>query len=176
MNPYPSFQLPDALKPFLSEPESAQTMRRHWLHECERVQKSWLRNARGLFAHYDAMLREGQNLQDSMLAHYFDWVKGWTGAGAGPTPSVKPAVEAAAEPVTPVTAIPPEDDLTCIQGVGKVVQHRLNKVGVFSFQQIATWTDTEIAYIENNVLGSRFSGRVRRERWQAQARELMTIN
>ncbi len=176
MNPYPSFQFPDALKPFLSEPESAQAMRRHWLQEYERVQKSWLRSTRGLFAHYDAMLREGQNLQDSMLAQYFDWVKGWTGAGAGPAASVKPAVEASAEPVAPLTAIPPEDDLTRIQGVGKVVQHRLNKVGVFSFQQIAAWTDTEIAYIENNVLGSRFSGRVRRERWQAQARELMTIN
>ena len=111
-----------------------------------------------------------------MLAQYFDWVKGWTGAGAGPAASVKPAVEATAEPVAPLTAIPQEDDLTRIQGVGKVVQHRLNKVGVFSFQQIAAWTDTEVAYIENNVLGSRFSGRVRRERWQAQARELMKIN
>ncbi len=173
MNPYPSFQLPDALKPFLSELESAQTVRRHWLHECERVQQSWLRSTRGLFAHCDAMLREGQTLQDSMLAQYFEWVKGWTGAGAAPSTSATPAVETAVEPAAPVTEIPPEDDLTRIQGVGKVVQHRLNKVGVFSFHQIATWTDTEIAYIENNVLGSRFSGRVRRERWQRQAQELM---
>ncbi len=175
MNPYPSFQLPDALKPFLSEPEAAQTMRRHWLHGCERVQESWLRSTRGLFAHCDAMLREGQTLQDSMLAQYFEWVKGWTGTpvGAKPTAPVKPATAATVEPVAPVKTPPSEDDLTLIQGVGKVVQHRLNKVGVISFEQVAAWSDTEIAYIENNVLGSRFSGRVSREGWQTQAKALM---
>ena len=57
--------------------------------------------------------------------------------------------------------------------MGKIVQQRLNHVGVVSFQQIASWTDTEIAYIENNVLGNSFSGRVSHDRWQAQAKEFL---
>ncbi len=175
MNPNAAFQLPDSLKPFLSEPEAAQTVRRHWLHGCEQVQQSWLRSSRDLFAHCDTMLREGQNLQDSVLANYFDWVRGWTGTPTGARPSAvkKPAAQAAAKPAAPAQEAPVQDDLTRIQGVGKIVQERLNRVRVVSFQQIATWTDTEIAYIENNVLGNSFAGRVNRDRWQAQAKEFL---
>jgi len=175
MNPYASFRAPDALKPFLSEPEAAQAVRRQWLHGCEQAQQSWLRSTRDFVAHCDALLREGQSLQNSALARYVDWVNGWTGTPAGTEPSavVKPLAKAADQPVAAAQEVPAKDDLTRIRGVGKIVQQRLNHVGVVSFQQIASWTDTEIAYIENNVLGNSFSGRVSHDRWQAQAKEFL---
>lgn len=175
MNPHASFQVPDALKPFLNEPEAAQAERRYRLRGYEQVQQSWLRSTRDLFAHCDILLREGQSLQDSVLARYFDWVRGWSGTPTGTRPSAveEPAAQAAAKPAAPAQQAPVQDDLTRIQGVGKIVQQRLNNVGVVSFQQIATWTDTEIAYIENNVLGNSFSGRVSHDRWQSQAKALL---
>ena len=175
MNTQASFQPPDAFKRFLGEPWAAQAVQRHWLHGCAQVQQSWMRSTRDLFGHCDALLREGQSLQDSVLTHYFDWVRDWTGGAAADRSSSteKPVPQAGVQPASPAQEVLVEDDLTRIRGVGRVVQHRLNCVGVVSFDQIATWTDMEIAYIENNVLGSAYAGCIKREHWQEQAKELL---
>ncbi len=174
MTPYASFQLPDALNPFLGEPRVVKAVQRHWLHGYEQLQQSWMRSTRGLLGHCDALLREGQYLQDSVLSHYFDWVRDWTGAAVDRSSvTEKPVPRARVQPASPAQEVLVEDDLTRIRGVGRVVQHRLNCVGVVSFEQIAAWTEMEIAYIENNVLGSAFAGCVKREHWQEQAKELL---
>lgn len=59
-----------------------------------------------------------------------------------------------------------EDDLRRIRGVGEKTQTALNAIGIWHFDQIAAWTDDEVAWIAV-YLG--FPGRVAREDWIGQA-------
>jgi len=65
------------------------------------------------------------------------------------------------------------DDLKRIKGVGPTLERTLNATGVYYFEQIAAWTDEEIAWIDNRI---DFPGRVTRERWVAQASVLADDN
>jgi len=62
------------------------------------------------------------------------------------------------------------DDLSRIKGVGDELVQRLEKIGVIKFEQIANWTDEDIANVDE-VLS--FKGRIERENWADQARALM---
>lgn len=62
------------------------------------------------------------------------------------------------------------DDLTKIKGVGEELIQRLEKIGVIRFEQIANWTDEDIANVDE-VLS--FKGRIEREDWVEQAKTLM---
>ena len=62
------------------------------------------------------------------------------------------------------------DDLKLIKGVGPVLEEMLHGLGYFHFAQIAAWTPEEVAWVEENLEG--FHGRVTREGWVEQAREL----
>ena len=62
------------------------------------------------------------------------------------------------------------DDLTQIKGVGEELVQRLEKIGVIRFEQIANWTDEDIANVDE-VLS--FKGRIERENWVEQAKSLM---
>ncbi|HDO52556.1 MAG TPA: 50S ribosomal protein L19, partial [Rhizobiales bacterium] len=62
------------------------------------------------------------------------------------------------------------DDLTKIKGVGEELVKRLAKLGVIKFEQVANWTDEDIANVDE-VLS--FKGRIEREDWVSQARALM---
>jgi large subunit ribosomal protein L19 len=64
----------------------------------------------------------------------------------------------------------PADDLTRIKGVGGELAGRLNKLGIATFAQIAELSDDDIARIDE-VLD--FKGRIERENWIAQSRDLM---
>ncbi|QFT59976.1 50S ribosomal protein L21 [Sulfitobacter sp. THAF37] len=61
------------------------------------------------------------------------------------------------------------DDLTQISGVGPVIVEKLNGEGITTFAQIAAWTDADVEAIEEKLS---FKGRVGREDWIAQAKEL----
>ncbi len=61
------------------------------------------------------------------------------------------------------------DDLTQISGVGPVIVKKLHAEGVTTFAQIAAWTDADVEAIEEKLS---FKGRVGREDWIAQAKEL----
>lgn len=63
------------------------------------------------------------------------------------------------------------DDLKLIKGVGPKLEILCNKLGFFHFDQIASWTAKEIAWVDENLEG--FKGRVTRDQWVAQARDLM---
>ncbi|MEL7543134.1 MAG: 50S ribosomal protein L19 [Pseudomonadota bacterium] len=65
------------------------------------------------------------------------------------------------------------DDLTQIKGVGEELQKRLNKLGLTQFAQVANLQDEEIAQVDE-VLN--FRGRIEREDWVAQARDLMAAS
>ncbi len=62
------------------------------------------------------------------------------------------------------------DDLTAIKGVGHVLQKQLNDKGIYYYSQIADFTDSDQEWA-NQTLG--FPGRVERDNWIPQARDLM---
>lgn len=60
------------------------------------------------------------------------------------------------------------DDLKIIEGIGPVLEQRLNGWGIWHYDQIAAWGPEEVAYADQNV--PRFKGRASRDKWVAQAR------
>lgn len=62
------------------------------------------------------------------------------------------------------------DDLTRIKGVGPKLSARLNELGIRRYDQIAAWTDEDIARIDPQ-LGA-FQGRIVRDNWVDQCRYL----
>jgi NADH-quinone oxidoreductase subunit E len=62
------------------------------------------------------------------------------------------------------------DDLKLIKGVGPELEALLHRLGFFHFSQIAAWTPAEVAWVDSNLEG--FHGRVTRDGWVEQARQL----
>ena len=62
------------------------------------------------------------------------------------------------------------DDLGRIGGVADKTEQVLNEHGIYHFWQVAAMTDADIANVEKEL---KFPGRIKREEWQEQARELM---
>ncbi|MCB5409837.1 NADH-quinone oxidoreductase subunit NuoE [Pseudogemmobacter faecipullorum] len=60
------------------------------------------------------------------------------------------------------------DDLKELEGVGPALEKLLNELGFFHFDQIAAWSEAEIAWVDQNLKG--FKGRVTRDKWVAQAK------
>ena len=58
------------------------------------------------------------------------------------------------------------DDLKKIKGIGPQNETRLNKLGIYHFDQIATWTPAEIDWVGDHLS---FPGRIERENWVGQA-------
>ena len=98
---------------------------------------------------------------------------------------------AEAKPVTPVEAAVPMaepkqeskseavdhgpdgvgDNLTSINGIGPVIEKKLHELGITTFQQIA---DLEQARMDEINEQLSFKGRVEREQWVEQAKELIS--
>ena len=64
------------------------------------------------------------------------------------------------------------DDLKLIKGVGPKMEALLNRLGFFHYDQIAGWTEAELAWVDDNLEG--FKGRASRDGWVAQAKLLAT--
>jgi len=62
------------------------------------------------------------------------------------------------------------DDLKRILGIGPVLEENLNNMGIYHFSQVAEFTQTDTENI-NTYLN--FPGRIERDDWISQARELM---
>ena len=62
------------------------------------------------------------------------------------------------------------DDLTRISGVGKVLVGKLNDFGITSFKQIAELTAEDIVELDDKLS---FKGRIDRDNWVQQAKDLM---
>ena len=62
------------------------------------------------------------------------------------------------------------DDLKQIRGVGPKLEKVLNEMGIWHFDQIASWGSAEVAWMDANLKG--FRGRVSRDDWVGQARAL----
>jgi predicted flap endonuclease-1-like 5' DNA nuclease len=62
------------------------------------------------------------------------------------------------------------DDLKLIVGVGPVLERMLHLLGVTTYRQIARWSDRDIDEFDAKL--PEFPGRIRRDGWVTQAREL----
>ena len=61
------------------------------------------------------------------------------------------------------------DDLKKITGVGPKLEAVLNGLGFYHYDQIAAWTEAEIAWVDARL---KFKGRIQRDDWIAQAAKL----
>ena len=64
-----------------------------------------------------------------------------------------------------------KDDLKEIIGIGKVFEHTLHELGVFSFRQIANFGVSDIARINAEL--KEFKGRMEQDDWIGQAKDLL---
>ncbi len=91
----------------------------------------------------------------------------------------KPAAKKAAKKAAPkaetekkapkAAAADGADDLKKLSGVGPVLETKLIEAGVTSFAQIAAWTDKDVEEFDEKLS---FKGRIEREGWVEQAKEL----
>jgi NADH-quinone oxidoreductase subunit E len=96
--------------------------------------------------------------------------------------AAKAAGEAARLMDAPVEAVRPAgldaprlgvaDDLKKIKGVGPKLEATLHSLGIFHFDQIAAWTENELAWVDSHLEG--FNERATRDAWVEQARVLTT--
>ncbi|WP_209425842.1 NADH-quinone oxidoreductase subunit E [Pararhodobacter sp. SW119] len=91
----------------------------------------------------------------------------------------KPKTEPAAPPVEAPGTPPPTlegprkgkaDDLKQIKGIGPKLEELLNGMGFFHHDQIAAWSEDEIAWVDVQLEG--FKGRPTRDDWVGQASKL----
>ncbi|HLZ78546.1 MAG TPA: hypothetical protein VKQ09_04330 [Sphingomonas sp.] len=82
------------------------------------------------------------------------------------TAELAPAPEPAPAPVT----AGPADPLTHMKGLGPKAEAALNALGITRFEQIAAWSEIDVARIDQQM--GTFKGRITRDRWVEQARYL----
>jgi predicted flap endonuclease-1-like 5' DNA nuclease len=104
--------------------------------------------------------------QADLAARKGEWRYDAGGASAAPA---EPAPEDAPERLDTPRGDGP-DDLKQIRGVGPKLEELLHSMGFYHFDQIAAWTDREVAWVDQNLEG--FKGRVTRDNWVEQARTL----
>jgi small subunit ribosomal protein S2 len=95
------------------------------------------------------------------------------GEAEEPLPEVLPEEPQAASGIELLTAprgLP--DDLTKITGISPQIEKRLNDLGVYHYWQLADLTEADIERIED---GLEVKGRIARENWPSQARELAGV-
>lgn len=62
------------------------------------------------------------------------------------------------------------DDLKLISGIGPKLEQKLNSIGIWHYDQIAGWTQPNIDWVNAAIS---FRGRIERERWVPQAKQLL---
>lgn len=87
---------------------------------------------------------------------------------------MREAAKAASRPLTITDSIRMArphlpDDLKAISGVGPKLEKVLNDLGIWTYGQVAAWSDEQIAWLDEH-LG--FPGRIGRDDWIGQAKKL----
>jgi len=63
-----------------------------------------------------------------------------------------------------------KDDLTKIEGLSPFIEEKLNQIGIFTYLQISRFTNDDIKALTHLI--EYFPGRIERDQWVEQAREL----
>lgn len=116
------------------------------------------------------------------------WGAGTPAAPAAKAPAAKPPTAPMAEAVpasivsAPAAASGPlrltgprggtADNLKEIEGIGPAMEKLVNELGFYHFDQIASWSDADVALVDTEMKG--FKGRITRDRWVAQAKIIVT--
>ncbi|MGA9251263.1 MAG: 50S ribosomal protein L21 [Roseobacter sp.] len=91
-------------------------------------------------------------------------------AAAAPKAAKKAApAKKAAAPKAEAAPAAASDDLKKLSGVGPALEKKLIEGGITSFAQIAAWTEEDVAAMDEKLS---FKGRIQREGWIEQAKEL----
>ena len=64
-----------------------------------------------------------------------------------------------------------KDKLSALKGIGPVLEKKLNELGVYSYEQIASWTTEQEIWIGTQMA---FPKKVSKEEWVKQAKELLS--
>ena len=105
-------------------------------------------------------------------------VKAAIGAGSVAGVAVAATAPAAAKKAAPKKAVKAEaapaaaagvDDLKKLSGVGPALEKKLVAAGITTFAQVAAWSDADVAAMNEKLS---FKGRIEREGWIEQAKEL----
>ena len=87
------------------------------------------------------------------------------------TSTVSPRNLAAKPKRQPLFTAPTEkDDLKKVKGIGPVMERTLNELGVASFKQLGLFTEDDVQRVSDAL--EVFPGRIERDNWVPQAREL----
>lgn len=62
------------------------------------------------------------------------------------------------------------DDLTALKGIARMLEQRLHEFGVYTYAQIASWSEDQIKEFSARLA---FKDRILRERWVEQAQQLL---
>ena len=91
--------------------------------------------------------------------------------GAGSVAGVAVAAAAPKKAAAPKAdkAAAGADDLKLLSGVGPALEKKLHEAGITSFAQIAAWTDADVEEFGEKLS---FKGRIEREGWIEQAKDL----
>jgi len=81
----------------------------------------------------------------------------------------KPAPKREEKPAPASTTSAAPDNLQEIKGIGGVLEKKLNAMGIERFEQIANWSEKDIAQVDEQL---NFRGRIQREKWVEQAQQL----
>ncbi len=100
-------------------------------------------------------------------------ITGIAADGKAAKPAAKKAAPKAEAPAAEAAAPAPAggDDLKKIGGVGPALEKKLHALGVTSFAQIAAWTPEDVERVDGEL---NFKGRIDREDWIQQAKDLMS--
>lgn len=106
--------------------------------------------------------------QEDLAARKGDWKYDGGATPAAAAPAATDAGEA-----QPETLSAPRDggadDLKLLKGVGPKLEGTLNELGFYHFDQIAKWTDAQVAWVDSRL---KFKGRIERDGWIEQAKIL----
>ena len=87
-----------------------------------------------------------------------------------------PKVVKAKKPDGPVRLSAPRkgkaDDLKEIEGIGPALEKLCNSLGFYHFDQIAGWSDADVAWVDANM--KTFKGRIVRDKWIAQSKIILS--
>jgi predicted flap endonuclease-1-like 5' DNA nuclease len=87
-----------------------------------------------------------------------------------PAPVPNPRQNASHRPATLKSARRGKPDkLAAIEGIGRVIESKLIEAGIFHYDQIASWSSEEAAWVSEEI---GFPGRAHRENWMKQAAAL----
>ena len=112
-----------------------------------------------------------KSMQKSIETHQQLWSPWFKQLGTLGEPSAETKKEEEKSKTNASATDQAEDDLKRIAGIGAGLEKKLKARGITTIRQIAELSDADVADLEREII--RFSGRIKREQWVEQAKQLV---